>query len=408
MIHVDGKERSDATYARLAAYAAEKNAGADGEYIRLVPEARRVRVNWGGFSMVDATLKALHTAFGLDRDGPEEDAAAQGPDNPRALAFHKLVHIASTTYPLASNAEIRDSLASYPLDANFLHIILRPNNPSPSVWNYFVECDDALHRIYRLPGLNRDKGNGVDIYTSSQWFIASRELAWYLARPPPGSFAEYYLEYIEHVVVADESFFGTIVRNTRFCATLHNDNFLHLQFDRWENEANGARDQRKCVMKNRDHCGRSPMTLTLDYLPTLELSGDLFARKFDDEAEPLVKDYIDRKREKDEARFRKEAELAREAEEKNTTQADLPLEPWEFQGEGVLIVAKETLADDTPLCMGLPPEGNKVLLRPCFKEDVIPTLSPEWEAGAVIIEEIEGLNRWDLGPCSSDGELKRK
>lgn len=178
-----------------------------------------------------------------------------------------------------------------------------------------------------------------------------------------------------------------------------------FQLQRWENEATGARDQRKCVMKNPDHCGRSPTTMTVDYLPVLELSGDLFARKFDDVVEPKVKDYIDARRQKEEDRFKREAELIKES---NGTDASLPLEEWEFQGEGVLLVAKETIHNNVPLCMGLAANGNAVMLQPCFKDDVPPTLSPEWEAGAVIIEEVEGLNRWDIGPCSSDGELKRK
>ena len=161
-------------------------------------------------------------------------------------------------------------------------------------------------------------------------------------------------------------------------------------------------------MKNRDHCGRSPTTMTVDYLPVLELSGDLFARKFDDEVEPLVKDYIDRRREKEEERLLREAELMKEMKKNGTETPELPLEEWEFQGEGVLIVAKETVNDDVPLCMGLSAASNQVQLRPCFKDDVPPTLSSEWEAGAVIIEEINGFNRWDIGPCSSDGELKRK
>lgn len=189
-IHVDGKEKSDATYERLVNYAKEMNEYAvdvEGkkEYIRIVPNKNRVRVNWGGYTMVEATLVALKTAFGLDyyHDHPKEKGGKYH-DNPHAFRFHKLVHIASTTYPLASNTEIRDTLVSYPLDANFLHIILKPNNPAPSVWNYFVECDDALHRIYRLPALNFERGNGVDIYTSSQWFIISRDFAWYLASPP--------------------------------------------------------------------------------------------------------------------------------------------------------------------------------------------------------------------------------
>ena len=45
-------------------------------------------------------------------------------------------------------------------------------------------------------------------------------------------------------------------------------------------------------MKNRNHCGRSPTTITVDYLPVLELSGDLFARKFDDIVEPEVKVHV--------------------------------------------------------------------------------------------------------------------
>lgn len=369
VIHVDGKEKSDETYERLVAYAAEMNEYAvdvEGkkEFIRVVPNEKRVRVNWGGFTMVEATLVALHTVFGLDYYEKNPDRkGGDVHDNPHAFRFHKLVHIASTTYPLASNTEIRDTLVSYPLDANFLHIILRPNNPTPSVWNYFVECDDALHRIYRLPALNFDRGNGVDIYTSSQWFIISRDFAWYLAAPPKGSFVEKYLGYIEHVVVADEAFFGTVLRNTHFCSTLHNDNFLHIQFDRWENEAEGERDQRKCLFKNRNHCGRSPTTMTLDYLPVLELSGDLFARKFDDITQPTIKDYIDKKREKDEIRFKKEEELMKEIEANKTKGLEVksaPLEEWEFQGEGVLLVAKETIHDEMPLCMGLGKSNNNV------------------------------------------------
>ena len=160
-------------------------------------------------------------------------------------------------------------------------------------------------------------------------------------------------------------------------------------------------------MKQPNHCGRSPTTMTFDYLPVLELSGDLFARKFDDIVEPLLKDYIDMRRQKEEERLKIESEKMKEMKDKNETEPDLPLEEWEFQGEGVMIVAKETIKDTMPLCMGLD-EANGVQLRPCFKEDVPPTLSAGWEEGAVIIEEIDGFNRWDIGPCSSDGELKRK
>ena len=49
--------------------------------------------------------------------------------------------------------------------------------------------------------------------------------------------------------------------------------------------------------------------------------------------------------------------------------------PTEFEGHGVLIVAKETAQDGIPLCLGIGPEGNKVRLVECFHDHVPPTLA---------------------------------
>jgi hypothetical protein len=172
----------------------------------LVPSTNRVRVNWGAFSMVNATLQALKYAFALDPHYTHTP-----------LQFHKVVHIASTSYPLKSNIEIRRRLASYPLNTNFFDLVFKPTNPGEGSWHYFVECDDAVHRIYRLtPLVSTDfetENTGVDLYTSSQWFISSRDYAHYLAEARPGTFVHKYLQYMEHVVVADEHFFGTVLRH---------------------------------------------------------------------------------------------------------------------------------------------------------------------------------------------------
>lgn len=261
VVHVDGKETSDATYARLKVYSSTR------EHVHLLDEHQRVRINWGGFSMVNATMQILRYAFAIDERSR------------LPLEFHKFVHIASTSYPLASNTEILHELSKYPLDANLLYIILKPLRPSFGAWHYFVECDDALHRIYRLHPLQNET-NGVELYTSSQWFIISREFAQYLAEAKPGTFVHQYLRYVEHVVVADETFFGTVLRHTSYCTKHHNRNLLHLQFDRWESDLPAdQRDARKCMMPDPNHCGRSPTTMTTDYADILELSDDLFARK---------------------------------------------------------------------------------------------------------------------------------
>jgi hypothetical protein len=255
----DGKEASDATYNTLLNYSRSHT------HVHIIPT--RVRIAWGGFSMVNATLQILKYAFALS--GEIE----------KPLDFHKVVHLASSSYPLASNTEIRQRLAAFPLDANFVYVIMKPSRPDPRAWNYFVECDDALHRIYRLEPMT-DVKNGMELFTSSQWWIISREFAYYLAEARPGTFVHQFLDYAEYIVVADETFFGTVLRNTEFCTKHTNRNFLHLQFDRWESDLpESERDERKCMMKDPNHCGRSPTTMTVDYVDILELSDDLFARK---------------------------------------------------------------------------------------------------------------------------------
>lgn len=266
VIHVDGKESSDATYRQLVNYAATRN------YVHVLDDSRRVRINWGGFSMVNATMQILKYSFAVDEP------------NRQPLDFHKFFHVASTSYPLASNAEIRQRLSDFPLDANLMHVILKPSRPPATSWFYFVECDDAVHRIHRLKPLQKETA-GIELYTSSQWFIISREFAEYLATAGPGTLAHDFLEYAEHVVVADETYFGTVLRHTEFCTKHHNRNFLHLQFDRWESELPAdKRDERKCMMKDPNHCGRSPTVLTVDYVDILELTDDLFARKVSEDS----------------------------------------------------------------------------------------------------------------------------
>ena len=376
VIHVDGKESSEDTYQALLRYSQDK------DYVHLIPHPYRCRVNWGGFSMVNATIQILHYSFGLDADL-----------NDTPLDFHKFVHMSSTSYPVASNTKIRQTLASFPLDANLMNVVMKPSRPHPAVWYYFVECDDWVHRIYRQRPLNALNG-GIELYTSSQWFVFSREFAEYIAKAEPGTLVYDLLEYTEHVVVADEAFFGTLLRNTEYCTKHHNWNFVHLQFDRWESDLKeGGRDERKCIMKDPDHCGRSPTTLTSDYAALLELTGDLFARKFLDHVDADIKGHIDA------LRHRQELELTgQQAKEESTT---------EFEGHGILIVAKETVKDHMPLCLGIGSSRNKARLLPCFHDFVPGTLAPDWETGAVVVEEVIENNRWNIGPCSSDGSLQR-
>ena len=79
----------------------------------------------------------------------------------------------------------------------------------------------------------------------------------------------------------------------------------------------------------------------------------------------------------------------------------------EFEGHGVLIVAKDTVSNSEPLCLALGEEGNKAELLPCFQSWVPATLAPDWETGAVVLNEVKLHTRWKVGPCTTDGHVER-
>lgn len=172
-------------------------------------------------------MQILQYSFGLL---PQERTTSKVPNKP--LDFHKFINLSSATYPIKSNSKIRQTLSSYPLDANLMYVAMRPLNSAPPLWYYFVECDDALQRIYRLHLVNPNQ-NGISQYMGSQWMIISHEFAEYLAKAEEGSLVKEYMDYAEHYIIADEGFFNSILRNSRFCTKHENRNFLHLHFDRY-------------------------------------------------------------------------------------------------------------------------------------------------------------------------------
>jgi hypothetical protein len=120
--------------------------------------------------------------------------------------------------------------------------------------------------------------------------------------------------------------------------------------------------------------------------------------QFDDAIDSQVKDIVDAWRLEREKAIRTGASIEEVTKPKSV----------DFEGHGVLIVAKETANSSMPLCLGLGNSGNEVILRPCFHDWVPGTLGEQWETGGVIIEETLLHNRWVVGPCTSDGTVERQ
>ncbi|CAN0074699.1 unnamed protein product, partial [Scytosiphon promiscuus] len=237
----------------------------------IVMEEGRLDVAWGGFNVVQASLNAV--ALALEREIP----------------FHWLWILSGTTYPVVSNDAIRQKLSSHHPESIFMEVKPSPHKPASTTWHYFVECDSALHRIGRnlIP-------RGLEMFVGSQWLAMPPSAARWLMEDK--GLVPRYREYSKHIVVADENFLPTVIKNSPFCGNLVSSNLVHVQFDRYEHTLD-REDRRadKCLMPNPDHCGRSPATMTLDYLSVLEHSSMLFARKFDPR-DSEVFDVLDRVR----------------------------------------------------------------------------------------------------------------
>lgn len=237
-----------------------------------IMEENRLRLNWGGYSIVNATLSAMQLALLSERH------------------FDFMVDLSGTHYPLKSNKAIRKQLSEKPY-AVYMDVGEEPTRPPAEMWHHYVECDDTIHRITRLPMLR-----GMNIHIGSQWFAIPRHLVeWYLYDPLPYD----YSFYATHIIVADENYFQTLFKNSPYCEDLVPKNLLFVLFDKWENErANETmqeRDERKCLSPDPDHCGRSPTTLNLSFKKLLSISKALFARKFDpaDDGSMALVDLID-------------------------------------------------------------------------------------------------------------------
>jgi hypothetical protein len=130
----------------------------------------------------------------------------------------------------------------------------------------------------------------------------------------------------------------------------------------------------------------------------LTVLSPLRVSQFNDQEDTKVKDVIDQWR----------AERARAIAEEGVDPLNASrMKYMDFEGHGVLFVAKETVKDNVPLCLAIGDTGNKIELLPCFEEWVPPSLAKDWETGAVILRETMPHTRWTVGPCTSDGKLER-
>lgn len=138
----------------------------------------------------------------------------------------------------------------------------------------FIECDTHMWRTG-----DRTLPWGIQIDGGSDWITLTREFVKYITQEQD-ALVKGLMTVFRHTLLPAESFFHTVLRNSKFCKT-YVDNNLHVT--NWKRRL-GCKCQYKHVV---DWCGCSPNDFKLDDWPRLqatEIRQLFFARKF----EPII------------------------------------------------------------------------------------------------------------------------
>jgi Core-2/I-Branching enzyme len=205
------------------------------------------KVVWGGYSMVQSELDGMNYLLDLN------------------LNWDFFINLSGQDFPLRTQVYIHDFLAKNK-NSSFLEIAnqatARPDTMN-RIENYFSENDAGLSDItYKRPFLP-----GVTSYIGGQWMILTRACCDFICH---SSEVKRFENFYRNTLIADESFFQTVMMNTSFSGHIIND------------------DKRAIIWIPEGTIKLRPKTFTKADLDFLLTGDNLFARKFDDNVDPNI------------------------------------------------------------------------------------------------------------------------
>lgn len=223
---------------------------------------------WGGASLLTTLLKSAQ----------------------QMLAHHHhwdfLVNLSESDFPIKNNAQLIQFL-SLNKGMNFVKSHGREVQrfiTKQGLDKTFVECDTRMWRIG-----DRKLPDGIQIDGGSDWVALSREFVEYVANSNPDALVTDLLKVFKYTLLPAESFFHTVLRNSRFCNT-YVDNNLHVT--NWKRKL-GCKCQYKAVV---DWCGCSPNDFKLEDFSRIRNTVDrnlFFARKFESIIDQRIIDRVE-------------------------------------------------------------------------------------------------------------------
>ncbi|MEI7486711.1 MAG: beta-1,6-N-acetylglucosaminyltransferase [Chryseobacterium sp.] len=204
-------------------------------------------VIWGGYSMVQAELDGMNYLLNMD------------------AKWDYFINLSGQDYPLKSQKIIKDFLSknngkSYIKFADQEKV--RPDTMN-RIENYFEESVDSISEKTHKREFMKD----VIPYIGGQWMILTRDCCEFICNNiEVKKFEDYYL----NTLIADESFFQTVLMNTSFDGILVDD------------------DKRAIIWIPDGDIKLRPKTFTGADLDFLQKGTHLFARKFDDNIDDQI------------------------------------------------------------------------------------------------------------------------
>jgi hypothetical protein len=173
--------------------------------VNFLDDGQRVRVAWGGFSIVEATLKFLR----LSRDSPEE--------------FSRFLLLTGSDYPIKSSAEINEKLKGR---TEFLRVDRRLDTPHAAlhaefVRRWYVELPWGGGPKQMTWSKSRKLYDRFPLYHGSQM--------WSLTRPCIDFILDFvdrnprYVRFMRHCKCPDEIFFHSIIKASPFADRISHD-----------------------------------------------------------------------------------------------------------------------------------------------------------------------------------------
>ncbi|KAJ8684173.1 hypothetical protein QAD02_019965 [Eretmocerus hayati] len=188
-----------------------------------------------------------------------------------------LVNLSESDYPIKTNVQLVEFLTAN-RGMNFVKSHGREVQrflTKQGLDKTFVECEARMWRVG-----DRKLPRGIQIDGGSDWVALSRDFIEYVTDPHPDELVDGLLRIFRYTLLPAESFFHTVLRNSRFCDT-YIDNNLHVT--NWKRKL-GCKCQYKAVV---DWCGCSPNDFKVEDLSRIKNAAEknlFFARKF----EPII------------------------------------------------------------------------------------------------------------------------